>query len=165
MSPRRLAYALGFVVLVTSGAYVFIYLYRWEWNRALFAGFLFIATEVALATAAVLERLHRVGNQLEDVRRRPAPDPEVLGRIREAAPSPRAHFAWLSRRGNELGIFVPVLMGAGVVMSGVAWLVERVARTSALPVLERRLAAQLAPLRFPSRGLLPPPGPGLGPRL
>jgi hypothetical protein len=161
MSARRLAYLFGFVVLAISGLYVFVYLWRWEWNRAMFAGVLFIATEVALATATVLDRLRRLDERVGDVTRqatasRPPADPRVLTHLREAAPPPRAHFAWLRRtgEGGELGIFVPVLMGAGVVMSGLAWVVERVARATAEPVLERGLARRLAPLAFPADGLL-----------
>jgi hypothetical protein len=41
------------------------------------------------------------------------------------------------------------LMGAGVVISAVAWLVERLATFTAKPVLERKLAMRLAPVSVP----------------
>ena len=150
---RRLAAALGLVVLLSSGVYVFVYLYRWEWNRALFAAALFIATEMALLGTAVLGRLRTVMTGLEELRHRPV-DPLVLARIQETAPARRDHFAWLSPEREELGVFVPVLMGAGVVLSGVAWLVERLAGASATPALERGLAGRLSKLSLPEGGLV-----------
>ena len=53
-----------------------------------------------------------------------------------------------------MSVFVPVLMGAGLVVSGIAWLVERLAHATARPVLEHRLASQLQPLAMPSGGLM-----------
>ncbi|MDQ4098498.1 MAG: hypothetical protein M3144_11610, partial [Actinomycetota bacterium] len=123
-----------------------------EWNRAVVAGILFLAAEIGLATVSVLERLRSLSTA-----RAPAvaPDPEVLGRLRETAPPRRDHFAWLSPRSDQLGVFVPVLMGMGVVVSAAAWLVERLSRATAQPVLERRLASRLAPLSWPAGSLVP----------
>jgi hypothetical protein len=45
---HRLGRLLSAVVLLASGAYVFIYLVRWEWNRALIAGLFFQAVEMVL---------------------------------------------------------------------------------------------------------------------
>jgi hypothetical protein len=53
-----------------------------------------------------------------------------------------------------MGVFVPVLMGMGVVASALAWVIERLARATARPALERRLAARLAPLSWPDGGLV-----------
>jgi hypothetical protein len=53
-------------------------------------------------------------------------------------------------------VFVPVLMGAGVIMSGLAWVIERLARRTARPTLERGLAARLAPLTLEHGSLVPP---------
>jgi hypothetical protein len=47
---HRVASAL-FVMLI-SAWYVFVYLYRWEWNRAIVAGIIFLAAEVGLLGAA-----------------------------------------------------------------------------------------------------------------
>jgi hypothetical protein len=149
MSPRRIARVLGAAMLVATGLYFFVYLWRWEWNRALIAGVLFVATEVAMATATVLDRLQGLSARLGAV------DPAVLARIKETAPAPHDHFEWLSPRSDQLGVFVPVLIGMGVVASGLAWLVERLARASAGPVLERGLAARLGTLAWPAGGLVP----------
>ena len=150
---RRLSFALGLAVLVSSGAYVFIYLYRWEWNRALFAAALFIAVEVALVGVAVLQRLKAVHADLEGLRRRPV-DARVLARLQEAAPPRRDHFAWMAPKCDELGVFVPVLLGAGVVLSAAAWVVERLAGAAVQPSLERGLAGRLSKLSLPEDGLV-----------
>lgn len=149
MRPGRIARVIGGSVLVSTALYFFVYLWRWEWNRALIAGLLFVATEVAMATATVLNRVRGLGDQPT------SPDPAVLARIQESAPPPRDHFEWLSPKSGRMGVFVPVLIGMGVVASGLAWLVERLARSTANPVLERGLAARLGPLAWPKAGLLP----------
>ena len=62
-------------------------------------------------------------------------------------------FQWLSRP-DQLNVFVPVLLGAGVLLTGLAWLVERLARATARPVAEDQLAGRLARLRLPAHGFL-----------
>ncbi len=143
MRANRIPSLIGLIVLLASGLYFFVYLWRWEWNRALVAGVLFIAAEVGLATVVVLDRIRKLGVQAR---------PETVARIHETAPPPRDHFAWLRPR-DELGVFVPVLMGVGAVVSAVAWVVERLARASAGPALERGLAGRLAPISWPEVGL------------
>jgi hypothetical protein len=149
---RKVAVALGVLVLVASGTYVFVYLYRWEWNRALFAAALFIATEVALGLAWVLERVRAL---TEAVDRLQHADPEVRERLRESRPPGRQPFAWLAPNAERLEVFVPILMGAGVALSALAWLVERLARATAGPTLERALAARLRTMALPEGGLVP----------
>ncbi len=149
MRPGRIAGALGAGVLASTALYFFVYLWRWEWNRAVIAGLLFVATEVAVATVMVLNRLGHLNERLA------SPDPAVLVRIRESAPPRRDHFEWLSPRTGRMGVFVPVLIGMGVVASGLAWLVERVARVTAGPAMERGLASRLGPLAWPAGGLVP----------
>ena len=94
------------------------------------------------------QRLKVIDDRL-DAPAHPAP----LDRIRDAAPPPRARFAWLARP-EHMNVFVPVLMGAGVLLSGVAWLVERVARATVRPVAERGLSAQLDGLALPPHGFV-----------
>ena len=82
----------------------------------------------------------------------------VVAQLAATRPAGRDHFAWL-RPNDRFGVFVPVLMGAGVVMSGLAWLVERLARMTAGPVLERRLAREITTLtiQLDESGLVPAP--------
>ena len=148
MIARRIFRLGGTVVLVASGIYFFVYLWRWEWNRAVVAGILFLAAEVGLSAAVILDRLRNLS--------RGAPDPQVLSRLKETAPPARNFFAWLSPRQGHAGVFVPVLLGMGVVASALAAVVERIARSTAKPVMERGLAARLGPLSWPSTGLAQP---------
>ncbi len=151
MNARRMATALAVTTLAGSGTYLFVYLYRWEWNRALIAGVFFLAAQMALSTSAVLSRLRAVETAQ---RQRPDPaSPRVLDHLREAAGPPRDHFAWLRPQPDRMGVFVPILMGAGFVLSGLAWLVERIARSTATPRLENRLAVDLGALALPSEHL------------
>jgi hypothetical protein len=155
MNARLLRALLGGVTLAASGTYTFVYLYRWEWNRALMSAAIFVAAEVAVMGSVLAQRLKVISQRL-DAQAAPAPAPAAtvrLERIRSSAPPARANFAWLSRPG-QMNVFVPVLMGAGVLMSGIAWIVERVARATMAPVAERSLAAQLDGLALPANGFV-----------
>ncbi len=152
MIARRIFRLGGAVVLVASGFYFFVYLWRWEWNRAVVAGILFLAAEVGLSAAVILDR---VRNLSFTAPRGPA-DPQVLARLQETAPPARNFFAWLSPRQGHAGVFVPVLLGMGVVASALAAVVERLARSTAKPVMERGLASRLGPLSWPAAGLSRP---------
>lgn len=144
MTIRRLlsmvARLLGLVVLVTSGTYLLVYLYRWEWNRALISGMFFVAAEVALATGTLMRRFDRIERRLDDIgSAREEPRGERTGGAAVERPHP---FAWLEPDG--LGVFVPVLLGIGVILSAIAYVVERVAALSGTwesgRAVERRFA-------------------------
>lgn len=57
------------------------------------------------------------------------------------------HFDWLKADGGA-GVFIPVLLGAGMVLSAVAWLVERLSGALAGASLDRRIATEI-PLDLP----------------
>jgi hypothetical protein len=156
MNTRILRGLLGTATLAASGAYTFVYLYRWEWNRALISAAIFIAAEVAVMGSLLSQRLKVLSSRL-DAQEAAAAAAEGrsarLERIRETAPPSRVSFAWLGRP-EQMNVFVPVLMGAGVLMSGIAWLVERVARATVRPAAERGLAAQLDGLALPAHGFV-----------
>ncbi|HEX2294105.1 MAG TPA: hypothetical protein VHN37_02225 [Actinomycetota bacterium] len=149
MIAKRLAYAVLTVVLAASGTYMFVYLYRWEWNRTLIAGIFFVAAEIGLIGAGILERLKKMEDRMESR----AAEPPALAHIQETAPEPKAGFKWLTRT-DQMSVFVPVLMGAGFVVSGIAWIVERLAHATARPALEHGLAWRLAPLSLPGDGFV-----------
>jgi hypothetical protein len=79
---------------------------------------------------------------------------DILQRVRETAPPRRPVFAWLAP--DRTGVFLPILLGAGVLASALAWVVEGLARMTARPVLEERLATRLGVLALPAGGLLGP---------
>jgi hypothetical protein len=152
----KIAKLFGFIVLAASGMYVFVYLYRWEWNRALISAAFFLAAELALFASAILDRLRRLDAKIDDAVHRK----EVArSHLQATAPPARDHFAWLSpSKSGELNVFVPVLLGAGVVLSALAWLVERLSRATAGAVMEDGLARRMGPLVLPSGGLVPERG-------
>ena len=156
MTARRFGLAVAVVTMGSAGWYVFVYLSRWEWNRALVSGLIFLAAEIGIVGVAMFSKLGTVERRLERLEelQRNGPDPQLLARVQEAAPPRREPFAWLSKSANRTNVFVPVLLGAGVVLSGLAWIVERVARMTALPTLERGLARRLEALAPPPGGLL-----------
>jgi hypothetical protein len=154
--PRRIAYLAAIVTAAAAGWYFFSYLEKWEWNRAIVSGVIFLAAEIAFVGALVLDRLGRLGRSIGELREERArePRPELLARVQEAAPEQRNPFAWLTS--DRSNVFIPVLLGAGVIMSAFAWVVEKIARISAGPKLERGLALRLERLAPPPGGLLPP---------
>lgn len=158
---KSVRYAVLVGAALASGVYLFVYLFRWEWHRAVVAGILFLAAEVALAAAAILDRLRSIEQKLA-AGAAAGPDEaaaDALAHLRATAPEPRTNFDWLTRQESGMPVFVPLLLGAGVVLSGAAWLVERVARVTARPALERGLAARLAPLGLPAGTLSGAPAP------
>lgn len=153
---KQLSWAVGVLTLLATGGYLFVYIYRWEWHRALLVGVLFLAALVALATALVLRRLGRLAQQVTSDARAPSGTGEVLQRLREA-PVDRPAFPWLKADDalDRTHVFIPILLGGGVVVSAVAWLVERVAGQSARAGVEAELAGELEGIVFPRTALVP----------
>jgi len=154
---RRLAMAMVLGVLAASGTYVLVYLFRWEWHRAIITGIFFLAAETALAVMVVLHRLDSIEARMDALARgdrHAAPTDPVLDRLRSTAPEPSKPFEWLDPTSRTTNVFLPFLLGVGAITSALAWVVEHLARRSAVPVLERRLASALAPLALPAGGLV-----------
>ena len=172
MSPTRVARLLlrsvTVLVAVSSATYVLVYLYRWEWHRALMSGVIFVAAELGLVGGLLLGRLAKLERRLATP---PAADGSretgAALAVETAVPGPGARpFAWMDP--NRLGVFIPVLMGAGAILSGLAYLVERVAKfVAAEPVAPgpRRGAAGLAGgVALPVGGFLASAAPCAEPR-
>lgn len=141
---------LAGVVLVLSGGYMLLYLFRWEWNRAIISGLFFVAAEVALASSMILRRLRSL-EQRSASPAEPAAAYEQLRRAEVDRPNP---FRWLTATSGTLPVLVPVLLGAGAVLSAIAYAVERLAEATALPALDRQVAHRLAMMAPPPDGLL-----------
>lgn len=148
---KRVPWAVGVVAATACAAYVFVYLYRWEWNRAVMMAAFFVATEVALATALVLRAVRR----LDEDRAAPSrpQDPAVVQRLRDVAPQ-RDHFAWLGTDGTRMGVFITMFVGGGVLISGLAWVIDRVAGKTAGRHMESALAGQLVEIALPHEPLI-----------
>lgn len=109
-------------VLIASGVYVLLYLWRWEWQRAQIAGIFFLASLVILATMLVLRRLASIERRLavqEPGVTRQAPT-RGEGAVRPAQP-----FEWIPDEQSTY-IFLPVLLGFGVALSLIAAAAERI---------------------------------------
>jgi hypothetical protein len=143
------------VTLVASGGYVLVYVYRWEWHRALLVGILFLAALVGFGTALVLRRLSRLERATSGAARRPT---DALHHLR-AAPVQHPPFRWLGAGDpDRVGVFIPLLIGGGVLLSAAAWLVERLAGAAVRSGVEKDLAHHLRDLAFPEVPLVPSTG-------
>jgi hypothetical protein len=145
---KIIGWLAGLGTLLAGAFYMVISLNRWEWNRALFFGLIVLIAEVGLATGLVLRRLGRLEYNL-----RGPPDPAVVQILSETRPS-RDRFAWMRESTGQLNVFITFLVGGGVIISGVAWMVDRVASKTSSPAGEERLARQLHPITYPAGGLL-----------
>lgn len=158
---KRLSVALPAAVALVCGTYTILYLVRWEWNRALIAGLFLVAVELIVVTLVILERLRAIEQRIDGLGAATAPAPPAadptLDALRDAAPPPPDRFGWMRDQASRTNVFLPVLLGAGVLASAMAWAVEHVARATLTPARERHLALRLQALRFPADGLLAPP--------
>ncbi|MEU6377886.1 hypothetical protein [Streptomyces sp. NPDC046909] len=150
---RRIAYVFGGLAAAGAGTYLVVYLYRWQWQRALLCGVLLLVVEVLLLGIVLLGRLTRIEDRLSasDQRQREqaARQEDALARLRQPAAEPdETRFRWLEDPADRAYVFVPVLMVTGVLLSGLAWVVQRVASATARPA-ERRLAGRLTVLTAP----------------
>ena len=145
MSARQVlrfaAMVLTALVLLTAGLYVIVYLYRWEWNRAIIAGLFFLAALVTFSTVLILRRLRGLEERLNDIERTRRLARTVVAEENDERAA--RHFEWLRRPPDRLEVFIPVLLGAGVLLSFVAYFMERVAGMIAGPTVDRRTARLL----------------------
>lgn len=144
---KVVAWLAGLGTLVAASIYMIVSLNRWEWNRALFFGLIVLIAEVGLGTALVLRRLARLEQPSVS-------DPAIAEILRDARPASSNRFSWLEGSSRELNVFITFIVGGGVVLSGVAWVVDRLAATTSTPVGEQRLARQLEPISHPRGGLV-----------
>jgi hypothetical protein len=144
---KVIAWLAGIGTLLAGGFYMIVSLNRWEWNRALFFGLIVLIAEVGLATGLVLRRLTRLEYSMKT-------DPVVAKILRETRPPSPDRFAWLRQSTRELNVFITFIIGGGIIISGIAWVVDRVASKTSSPVGEQRLGRQLGAISYPSGGLL-----------
>jgi hypothetical protein len=142
---KVIAWLAGVGTLITATGYMVVSLNRWEWNRALFFGLIVLIAEVALATGLVLRKL----NQLVD-----RSDPDVTAILRAARPPSPDRFAWMKRSATQTNVFITFLVGGGVLLSMIAWVVDKLASHTATSTIEKRLASQLIAISYPRGGLL-----------
>lgn len=142
---KAIAWLAGIATLAFGAIYMIVSLNRWEWNRALFFGLIVLIAEVGLATALILRRIGQ--NQSTN-----GIDPAVLEALRRTRPPRPNRFDWLEPK--QMNVFITFLVGGGVILSGVAWIVDRVSANTTTPAGEEKLARQLGPISYPRGGLL-----------
>jgi hypothetical protein len=144
---KIIAWLAGIGTLIMGAIYMVVSLNRWEWNRALFFGLIVLIAEVGLATGIVLRRLARMEYRMRV-------DPTVAKILRDTRPPSPDRFAWLREKSGELNVFITFIIGGGVIISGIAWIVDRIASKSSSPAGEQRLGRELEVISYPSGGLL-----------
>lgn len=173
----RLAALASAIVLLTAAAYMVVYIARWEWTRALISASVLIAMLSIVSTVLVLSRISELAalvraatgsgsdGALPGGASRAPDSTGAAGHAARSAPTSSAstataealrdagrthadqHFAWLHDT-SRTGVFIPVLLGAGMILSAIAWLVERLSGALAGATLDRRLADEI-PLDLP----------------
>jgi hypothetical protein len=145
---KAIAWLVAGATLVAAGVYTVVSLARWEWNRALFFAIVFVAAEVGLAAALVLRRLARVEALVTEL---PTPDPGVRRALRDTRGEPE-RFAWMRVDPTDVvgrtHVFITLLVGGGVVLSGGAWLLDKLASNTVDPRREQRLGRDLDAIAY-----------------
>lgn len=158
--------------MLLAGTYTFYYLYYWQWVRAQIAGTLLVATLVIGATSLILGRMRRlerdIARRLEATTIAIVASPPAHGRqapVRSnGSTTSQRDFAWLAPEYSppryqallpvalagavatehpRTAVFIPVLLGAGVVVSLIAGLAERTAAAAYADARPARAVRQL----------------------
>ena len=148
---KLVAWAVAVATLVAAGVYTVVSLARWEWNRALFFGLVFVAAELALAAALILRRLGRIEALATDLATDRSTDrPAHRSPARDALRDTRddhVRFPWLRVDPADVvsrtNVFITLLVGGGLLLSGGAWLIDKVAARTVDPRREQRLGHDL----------------------
>ena len=146
---KTIAWLAGIGTALAAGVYMVVSLNRWEWNRALFFGLVVLIAEVGLATGLILRRLNRLEHD-----QRALIDPAIREILRTTRPPGRDRFAWLKESTTRTNVFITFLVGGGVLISGIAWVVDRVASNTMSPAGEENLGRRIERISYPSGGLL-----------
>jgi hypothetical protein len=144
---KVIAWLAGIGTLIAAAVYMVVSLNRWEWNRALFFALIVVVAEVFLATGLVLRKLDR----LIAASRTDTETLDVLRATRDPMPN---RFAWLKEQSGRLNVFITFLVGGGMILSGIAWVIDRLASRTTTPIGEGRLVARLESISYPRGGLV-----------
>lgn len=158
---KVIAWAVAALTLIAAGIYTMVSLARWEWTRALFFAIVFVAAEVMLATSALMSRVTRIERQVTALSRQTPPTPMPSGSTAlNALRATRAEydrFAWLRTDPDSVAtrtnVFITLMVGGGVILSGGAWLIDKLASRTVDPGREASLGRQLDHIAY-QRGLV-----------
>ena len=144
---KIIAWLAGIGTPLTATGYMVVSLNRWEWNRALFFGLIVLIAEVGLATGLILRKLNQLLATARARRRRHRP--------RRPAAVARPVRLDEARSAGQLDVFITFLVGGGVILSGLAWLVDRVAAAHRhARRWSTKLVGRMAAISYPRGGLL-----------
>jgi hypothetical protein len=143
---KTVAWLAAVGTLLMGLVYMVVSLNRWEWNRALFFGLIVLIAEVGIAAALILRRLSRIEHAKLD--------PAILAILRETRPASSHRFEWLEESTTQLNVFITFLVGGGIILSGMAWVADKVGAKTYTPAGEEKLARQLGSISYPRGGLL-----------
>ena len=143
---KTIAWLAAVGTLLMGLIYMVVSLNRWEWNRALFFGLIVLIAEVGIAAALILRRLTRIEQAKLD--------PAILAILRETRPASPHRFEWLEDSTTQLNVFITFLVGGGVLLSGLAWVADRLGAKTYTPAGEEKLARQLGSISYPRGGLI-----------
>jgi hypothetical protein len=143
---KTIAWLAAVGTLLMGLIYMVVSLNRWEWNRALFFGLIVLIAEVGIATALILRRLSRIEHSKLD--------PAILAILRETRPASPHRFGWLEDTTTQMNVFITFLVGGGIILSGMAWVADKVGAKTYTPAGEEKLARQLGSISYPRGGLL-----------
>lgn len=147
---KKLVWLFAIVTFLGAGVYSVVSLNRWEWTRALYFGLVVVVAEIGLATGMVLRKLDRQeeadAGERDEVR-------DILRRSRVS----RDRFRWLApdEVTSRSNVFITMMVSGGIVLSGLAWVLDKVAASTTTSLQEGRLAGDLTNIAYPSDGLLP----------
>ena len=143
---KTIAWLAAVGTLLMGLVYMVVSLNRWEWNRALFFGLIVLIAEVGIATALILRRLTRIEQQKLD--------PAILAILRETRPAAPHRFSWLEKSTTQMNVFITFIVGGGIILSGMAWVADKLGAKTATPAGEEKLARQLGRISYPRGGLM-----------
>lgn len=147
---KKLVWLFALGTFLAAGVYSVISLNRWEWSRALYFGLVVLVAEVGLATGLVLRKLDE---QVEV----DAGDRDEVRDILRSSRVARDRFRWLApdRVTSRTNVFITMVVSGGILLSGLAWLLDKVAASTTTSLQEGRLAGDLTRIAYPGDGLLP----------
>jgi hypothetical protein len=124
----------------------------------------FLSSLVVLIGMMLFGQLRRLEQRMAALEQPPREAADALVTIRTTN-AEGVRFRWLERVPDRAAVFIPVLLGAGVVLSFLAYLVERIAGAVASATLDRRTVRALAPDLPLGSGVVVPvaDGPRAGP--
>jgi hypothetical protein len=143
---KTIAWLAAIGTLLMGLIYMVVSLNRWEWNRALFFGLIVLIAEVGIAAALILRRLTRIEQAKLD--------PAILAILRDTRPASPHRFGWLEESTTQMNVFITFLVGGGVLLSGLAWVADKIGAKTYTPAGEEKLAKQLGSISYPRGGLM-----------